>query len=130
MVGRQMRLGVGQRPDQGGGVGSAQGVVQPVQAGPRCRAAAISRGSQFSSSARSSRSRARALSTWSAVAPASPSIRSVHEAFVELVQHDDGLMRAEFDALIDACWHRPPPPPRARPQPVPRPPLWPGGPLV
>ncbi|MFC6016830.1 hypothetical protein ACFP2T_11505 [Plantactinospora solaniradicis] len=56
--------------------------------------------------------------------------RSVHEAFVELVQHDDDLMRAEFDALIDACWHWPPPPPPARPQPVPRPPLWPVGPLV
>lgn len=51
--------------------------------------------------------------------------RSIREAFVEVVEHDDDLMRAEFDALIDACWHRPPPPPPARPQPASRPPLWP-----
>ncbi|MGI5215689.1 hypothetical protein [Plantactinospora sp. CA-290183] len=61
----------------------------------------------------------------SGVGRGSSAIRSVHEAFVELVQHDDDLMRAEFDALIDACWHTPPPPPPARPQPAPRPPLWP-----
>ncbi|MEE6259673.1 hypothetical protein [Plantactinospora sonchi] len=53
--------------------------------------------------------------------------REVLEAFVELVQHDDDLMRAEFEALVDAGWHQPPPPPPARPQPVPRPPLWPVG---
>ncbi|MFY1671002.1 hypothetical protein ACN27G_13685 [Plantactinospora sp. WMMB334] len=62
------------------------------------------------------------------VRQAASTSRSVHEAFVELVQHDDDLMRAEFEALIDACWHEPPPPPPARPQPAPRPPLWPVGP--
>jgi len=33
------------------------------------------------------------------------------EEFTELVAADEELMRAEFDALIDATWSEPPPPP-------------------
>lgn len=36
------------------------------------------------------------------------------EVFVELVLGDDGLVRAEFDALIAACWESPCEPPRRR----------------
>ena len=31
------------------------------------------------------------------------------EEFTDLVSHDEDLVRAEFDALIDAAWHTPPP---------------------
>jgi len=33
------------------------------------------------------------------------------EAFTDLIGGDDDLVRAEFDALIGASWHFPPPPP-------------------
>ena len=47
--------------------------------------------------------------------------------FVELICQDDDLVRAEFDALIAACWDTAPPPatPPALPRPAPRPPGWP-----
>ncbi|MFY1692603.1 hypothetical protein [Plantactinospora sp. WMMB782] len=54
--------------------------------------------------------------------------RSVQEAFLELLVRDDEFVRAEFEALVDACWNQPPPPPPARPRPGPRPPQWPVGP--
>ncbi|MCP2259994.1 hypothetical protein LX15_003705 [Streptoalloteichus tenebrarius] len=39
----------------------------------------------------------------------------VDEAFVDLVYGDEDLLRAEFDAIVRAAWHRPPPvPPRPR----------------
>lgn len=41
----------------------------------------------------------------------------VPEVFVDLVLGDDDLMRAEFDALIAACWESPCEPPRRRPCP-------------
>jgi hypothetical protein len=40
------------------------------------------------------------------------------EAFTDLVSSDPDLVRAEFDALIGACWDEPPPPP-TRPVPSP-----------
>ncbi|TCC49047.1 hypothetical protein E0H75_21100 [Kribbella capetownensis] len=39
------------------------------------------------------------------------------EVFVDLVLDDDDLMRAEFDALIGACWEAPSEPPRRKPSP-------------
>lgn len=39
------------------------------------------------------------------------------EVFVDLVLDDDDLMRAEFDALIAACWEAPSEPPRCKPSP-------------
>ncbi|MET9272143.1 hypothetical protein [Kribbella sp. NPDC003557] len=36
------------------------------------------------------------------------------EVFVDLVLDDDDLMRAEFDALIAACWESPSEPPRRK----------------
>jgi hypothetical protein len=49
--------------------------------------------------------------------------RGFDEAFTDLVSSDADLVRAEFDALIDACWNEPPasPEPPAPPaaQPVP-----------
>jgi len=37
--------------------------------------------------------------------------RGFDEAFTELVSNDADLVRAEFDALIAACWNEPPAPP-------------------
>jgi hypothetical protein len=39
------------------------------------------------------------------------------EVFVDLVLADDDLMRAEFDALMAACWESPSEPPRCKPSP-------------
>lgn len=39
------------------------------------------------------------------------------EVFVDLVLDDDDLMRAEFDALIAACWESPSEPARRKPSP-------------
>jgi hypothetical protein len=39
------------------------------------------------------------------------------EVFVDLVLDDDDLMRAEFDALIAACWDSPSEPPSRKPSP-------------
>ncbi|MDX6237983.1 MAG: hypothetical protein QOG10_2798 [Kribbellaceae bacterium] len=39
------------------------------------------------------------------------------EVFVDLVLGDDDLVRAEFDALIAACWESPCEPPTGRPCP-------------
>jgi len=39
------------------------------------------------------------------------------EGFVDLVLGDDDLVRAEFDALIAACWESPREPPVRRPSP-------------
>jgi hypothetical protein len=39
------------------------------------------------------------------------------EVFVDLVLGDDDLVRAEFDALIAACWETPCEPPHRRPSP-------------
>jgi hypothetical protein len=50
---------------------------------------------------------------------------TVDEVFLDLVTHDDDLVRAEFDALIAASWDAPPPPPPAVPAPADRPPGWP-----
>lgn len=37
--------------------------------------------------------------------------RGFDEAFAELVSSDADLVRAEFDALVNACWNEPPAPP-------------------
>ena len=42
------------------------------------------------------------------------------EVFVDLLLGDDDLMRAEFDALIAACWESPCEPARRRPCSTPR----------
>jgi hypothetical protein len=55
-----------------------------------------------------------------------------HDAFLDLVYHDDDLVRAEFDAIVAAAWPDPPepPPPAAPPAPddhpsgPPGPPEW------
>ncbi|MFC9694991.1 hypothetical protein ACFTSF_40970 [Kribbella sp. NPDC056951] len=39
------------------------------------------------------------------------------EVFFDLVLGDDDLLRAEFDALIAACWESPSEPPRRDPSP-------------
>lgn len=41
------------------------------------------------------------------------------EAFTDLVSSDPDLVQAEFDAIIEACWEKPPapPPPPTRPAP-------------
>ncbi|MGZ0146032.1 hypothetical protein ACXJJ3_03075 [Kribbella sp. WER1] len=51
------------------------------------------------------------------------------EVFVDVVLDDDDLMRAEFDALIAACWESPSEPSRRKPSPpiggwAGRPPHW------
>ncbi len=43
--------------------------------------------------------------------------RGFDEAFTDLIANDDDLVRAEFDALIRACWR--PPAPAAPPAAVP-----------
>jgi len=48
------------------------------------------------------------------------------DAFLAIVCADAELLRAEFDAIIDACWDPPPPPTRST-RPV-RPPTGPGRP--
>ncbi|WP_132155399.1 hypothetical protein [Kribbella antiqua] len=58
------------------------------------------------------------------------------EAFLDLALGDDDLLRAEFDALIAACWESPYEPPLDKPCPpeggwAPRPPSrWPGRPRL
>jgi hypothetical protein len=49
------------------------------------------------------------------------------DEFVDLICQDDELVRAEFDALVAACWDIAPPParPPAPPRPAWRPPGWP-----
>jgi hypothetical protein len=52
----------------------------------------------------------------------------VDTAFLDLLCHDEELLRAEFDELISAGWPTPPPPPPppAMPRPAERPPWWTG----
>jgi hypothetical protein len=49
------------------------------------------------------------------------------DEFVDLICQDDELVRAEFEALVAACWDVAPPParPPAPPRPARRPPGWP-----
>src|SRR5690348_16665054 len=49
------------------------------------------------------------------------------DEFVDLMCQDDELVRAEFEALVAACWDLAPPParPPALPRPARRPPGWP-----
>jgi hypothetical protein len=53
--------------------------------------------------------------------------RAVDSAFIDLLCQDDDLVRAEFDALVAASWHLPPPLPPAAPRPADQPPSrsWP-----
>jgi hypothetical protein len=57
------------------------------------------------------------------------------EVFLDLALADDDLVRAEFDALIAACWESPCEPPRDKTSPpagawAPRPPsMWPRPPV-
>jgi hypothetical protein len=58
------------------------------------------------------------------------------EVFLDLALADDDLVRAEFDALIAACWESPCEPPRDKTSPPagawaprPRPPVGPLGPV-
>jgi hypothetical protein len=44
-------------------------------------------------------------------------IQQLDEAFLDLTLADDELMRAEFDALIAACWESPSEPPVDKPCP-------------
>ena len=43
--------------------------------------------------------------------------QQLHEAFLDLTLADDELVRAEFDALIAACWESPSEPPLDKPCP-------------
>jgi len=43
--------------------------------------------------------------------------QTIAEVFADLVLDDDDLMRAEFDALIAACWESPSEPLRCMPSP-------------
>jgi len=45
-------------------------------------------------------------------------VRTLDEELVALLCEDEDLVRAEFDAIIEANWGEPPPPPAPRP-PVP-----------
>jgi hypothetical protein len=54
--------------------------------------------------------------------------RTIDDAFLDLVSRDDDFVRAEFDALVAACWQDPAPPPPAPPRPHGRAPAWPAPP--
>lgn len=60
-------------------------------------------------------------------APSAP-VRTVDDAFLDLIYGDEEFLRAEFDALISASWDPPPPRPPALPEPADRPPGWPAAP--
>ena len=50
-------------------------------------------------------------------APASTG--TIDDAFLDIICHDEELLRAEFDALVAASWDEPPsPPPPAGPRPA------------
>jgi hypothetical protein len=49
--------------------------------------------------------------------PTTQQVRDEAEAFLDLALADDDLVRAEFDALIAACWESPCEPPLDKPCP-------------
>lgn len=52
--------------------------------------------------------------------PSAPGTSALHKEFLSIMCADEELVRAEFEAMILACWDKPVPPRRSR-QPVPPP---------
>lgn len=57
---------------------------------------------------------------------------TIDDAFLDIICHDEELLRAEFDALVAASWDEPPPPPPppAGPRPADNPPPRPAAPTA